>query len=196
MRPVDLAQRSGPGPGSGGGIALEDIRDLVEIPTPVWPWIAAGTAVAALLAWGGWVWWKRTRRGAMAEMGEAPDSLALRRIREAWEDVDHADVFVVKISGAVRHYLEDAFGWHAPEQTTEEFLEQLRQDPWMQAEVGPPLADFLGQCDRVKFAGEEPSLARRGQLYEAANRLVTALVDRQRQAQAEAEAATVGEGGR
>ena len=58
----------------------------------------------------------------------------------------------------LRHYIEDRFNLRAPEQTTEEFLTLLRQDPRFTYEQREMLRGFLNECDMIKFAKQETSL--------------------------------------
>ena len=52
----------------------------------------------------------------------------------------------------LRHYIEDRFGLRAPEQTTEEFLAELRQKHVFGERQKDLLRAFLEHCDLVKFA--------------------------------------------
>lgn len=66
---------------------------------------------------------------------------------------DEVDEFFVAISGIVRRYLEDRFQLHAPDLTTEEFLELSSTAGELSREHQSLLRDFLRQADLVKFAG-------------------------------------------
>lgn len=102
---------------------------------------------------------KRKRREAIEYVAaheaafDALDSL----IAEDLLSRDEIELFYVRVSGILRHYIENRFGIHAPEQTTEEFLAATR--------VGESLSDvhremldrFLTHCDLVKFAELTPA---------------------------------------
>ena len=62
------------------------------------------------------------------------------------------------LSIILRRYIEDRFQMRAPEQTTEEFLAVLRQDPEFTYEQREMLRAFLGECDMIKFAKGETSM--------------------------------------
>lgn len=62
------------------------------------------------------------------------------------------------LSDILRRYIEDRFDLRAPEQTTEEFLNILRQDPQFTYEQREMLRGFLNECDMIKFAKQETSL--------------------------------------
>jgi hypothetical protein len=67
------------------------------------------------------------------------------------------DDFFVEISDIVRRYLEGRFALHAPELTTEEFLEVAAGSPDLSADHRRFLQTFLGNADRVKFARFVPA---------------------------------------
>ncbi len=60
------------------------------------------------------------------------------------------------MSGVLRRYLEDRFGLHAPERTTEEFLRELEFGDALARGHRAELRRFLMQCDLVKFARHQP----------------------------------------
>lgn len=69
---------------------------------------------------------------------------------------DEVSAFFVELSDIVRHYLEDRFDLHAPELTTEEFLEVAATSPDLTSEHKSFLQEFLRQADQVKFARHIP----------------------------------------
>ena len=140
-----------------------------------WPaarWIAAGIAIGALLA----LVFARWLRGALARRALAPKGpppppwdIALAELATLAaspallpdaEPASRAALFA-KTSDVVRRYLGDRYGFEALgfdglETTTDEMLALLRRvDP----PVGelPLVAQFLSDCDLVKFARVEPS---------------------------------------
>ncbi len=141
--------------------------DAVEPPAPPFaprfnpvPWLIGAGALAVLLL-GIWWWRRRPRRARTAapEIPLPPHVKALRalaRLRSANRSTpEEVDAFYVEVSRILRAYLEDRFGLHAPERTTEEFLAELNQhgnqSPLDGRQRGA-LAGFLRQCDLVKFA--------------------------------------------
>jgi len=148
-------------------VAELDIRDdaaPVEIPRPPLPWgWLGGGAGAALLAAAGVVWWLRRRRpSAAAAAAREPAHLAAFRALEALVAEDlvgqgRVKAFYQGVSGILRTYIENRFGLHAPEQTTEEFLLAIRSGSALPAEYRPLLEEFLAHCDMVKFAELQPT---------------------------------------
>ena len=64
--------------------------------------------------------------------------------------------FYQRISGILRRYIENRFGLHAPEQTTEEFLAGLEIARDFPGKYNSLLTVFLTHCDLVKFAEHQP----------------------------------------
>ena len=64
--------------------------------------------------------------------------------------------FYEKLSFCLRQYIENRFQLRAPEQTTEEFLEELKKSDVLKTEYKQELKRFLEHCDLVKFAKYRP----------------------------------------
>jgi hypothetical protein len=64
--------------------------------------------------------------------------------------------FYLRLTGIVRQYVEDTTGIHAPEQTTEEFLRDVRLREAFPQERAVRFAEFLEAADLVKYAGQQP----------------------------------------
>ena len=145
-------------------LVIEDIEGVVEMPEAGSPVVALGACgvlgVAAVPA--GWLL-LRSRRAtagrahlqtgaracllAPAGPGGLETSSRQGRIKEFYE----------RISGILRHYIEDRFDLHAPERTTEEFLGELRFAEVLAPSDKQVLEEFLTHCDLVKFAKHEPT---------------------------------------
>ena len=65
--------------------------------------------------------------------------------------------FYQRISDILRQYIENRFGLHAPEQTTEEFLGTLAVTRTLSPPQKQLLKEFLKHCDLVKFAEHQPT---------------------------------------
>ena len=83
-----------------------------------------------------------------------------------------APLFCIAVSDALRVYLEERFNFRAPERTTEEFLLDLKATTLLATEQKQSLAEFLEECDLVKFARFEPTEDELRRLHDAALRLV------------------------
>jgi hypothetical protein len=64
--------------------------------------------------------------------------------------------FYVRLTGIVRVYIEGTTGLRAPEQTTEEFLREMRTRATFSAVRSIQLQEFLEAADMVKYAGQQP----------------------------------------
>lgn len=155
---------------------IHDIRPLAEAPFSLaWLWwclLAAG--LLSLFYWG-FLYWKkqpkkRTKQPTVRP--EPPHERARRLLENALAHLHNPERFCVMVSDAIRHYLEDQFRLHAPERTTEEFLEELQESRHLSKDQKRLLADFLAECDLVKFAKSEPEAYELKKLREAALRLV------------------------
>ncbi len=65
--------------------------------------------------------------------------------------------FYVELTHVVRRYIERRHGIRAPEQTTEEFLQEAARSGSFTPETLARLRDFLSSADLVKFAGVDAS---------------------------------------
>jgi hypothetical protein len=65
--------------------------------------------------------------------------------------------FYLRLTGIVRQYVEDTTGLRAPEQTTEEFLRDMRSRAVFPLERSARLAEFLEAADLIKYAGQQPN---------------------------------------
>lgn len=150
-------------------LAIEDIVPPMEMPAPpmqaAWPWLSGGGAVLCLL---GFVVWRarRKRLSAQAPPPLPADEIAYRElealIAEDLVGKGEIKLFYTRVSDILRRYIENRFGLHAPERTTEEFLYELRAcAPFgvaaeLEVRLKAMLKEFLTHCDLVKFAEHRP----------------------------------------
>jgi len=151
---------------------IQPIRPPVFIPSGWgWLWVLLLLLVLGALAW--W-WWKRRRKKTLeAPVAQIPPEIRAReKLRRALTLMDQPKPFVTFVSDAARVYLEERFDLRAPERATEEFLSELQASYKLSGPHKTLLADFLRQCDMVKFARYEPGRSELQALYDAALRLV------------------------
>ena len=156
---------------------IHDIGSLIEIPsswTWLW-WLLLAILTVAALYWAFLYWKKRN-----AKKGEEPSvpkepahERARRQLEAALKFLHDPDRFCVLVSDAIRIYLEERFDFRAPERTTEEFLDEIQESQHLQEEQKQSLANFLMECDMVKFAKSEPEAFELKRLYESALQLVS-----------------------
>jgi hypothetical protein len=140
---------------------LHDITSIEEVPPgppgPRWQLWALGFGGAILVGGLALAGWGLARRRARAATTMPPEQWALAELThlETLElpAAGQFERYHTSLSDVMRRYLELRFGFHAPEQTTAEFLESARQSPQLTAEQQAMLRGFLERCDVVKFAG-------------------------------------------
>jgi len=153
---------------------LRGIKPPVEIPNPwIWAmWIAAGLILAAAVIW--WIRYLRKREAESAFVAPVPAHIRARqKLEEALQWIEEPKPFCTLVSDTIRGYLEERFNFRAPERTTEEFLNELRETDLLMPDQKDSLGDFLQQCDLVKFARYEPTVVELRALHESAVRLVS-----------------------
>jgi hypothetical protein len=164
----------GAAPGQGGSTNA-DIRDIHGL-VPLTYWERHGTqiiagSVAAIVAVAivAWLLLRKKPRPPLTPIERARLELAAARALLA---TGQDQAFAISVSGAVRHYLENAYQMPAPERTTEEFLQEAARHDWLRGELTVLLRRFLELCDLAKFAGQQYGPAEREQLHAAASEFV------------------------
>jgi hypothetical protein len=119
------------------------------------PWLMVLLVLIVASAW--WLWQQHRQPSTRVNPADA----ALNRIntlrRKGAPNANTMDAYFVAMTDIVRRYVEDRFGLHAPELTTEEFLESLVRSPDLSEEHQRFLREFLSGADQVKFARHVPS---------------------------------------
>jgi hypothetical protein len=140
---------------------IADIEDVVEMPTHYLPWIIS-VIVAAAIGLGIWIGLRlRPKKAAVIQKVYRPaHEIAFEMLKKLSEEklVEQGlfKEFYEKLSSCLRQYIENRFRLRAPEQTTEEFLEELRKSDFLKPEYKQELKRFLEHCDLVKFAKYRP----------------------------------------
>src|SRR5262245_8892956 len=163
-------------PGATSGATNVDIRGIkgpVYIPSSYawigWSLLAVALAVAA------WYAWRKLRRRATTPKPAAvvpPHRRAKDRLRNVNELLSDPYAYCSLVSDVVRSYLEERFDLHAPDRTTEEFLEEMRSTSILHPDHKALLEEFLSRCDLVKFARFEPTQDELKSLLDAALRFI------------------------
>jgi len=122
-------------------------------------WMAAAGA-AGVLAVLGFMLLRRRKRRPVEPRRQTPEEIAHAALaRLLAEDLPARGLvkeFYLRLTGIVRQYVEDTTGIRAPEQTTEEFLRDIRSRAVFPPDRSVRLADFLESADLVKYAGQMP----------------------------------------
>lgn len=164
--------------GSNTPSALADDIRAIKAPVAVpdvwfWIWLASGLVLALALGWWAWRRWRRRATAVVVpEMRIPPHEKARVKLQEALALLDQPRPFSILVSDTIRVYLEERFRLHAPERTTEEFLEELQSSPLLTFDQKQTLGQFLSGCDLVKFAQYEPARSELQSIHSSALRLV------------------------
>jgi Domain of unknown function (DUF4381) len=161
--------------GSALAESAEDIRDIrgpKSVPGSwVLPAVLAGAVVVALCAYA--VWRRRHRGERRRDLTISERALeSLEKARPLMRPAT-AREFGIAASEVIRNYIEKRFDVVATQRTTEEFLQALLQNSnEALARHRALLAEFLQQCDFVKFAGASLGVADMESLLQSARGFV------------------------
>lgn len=152
---------------------LRAVKPFVKVPSE-WGWLWWILLALALAAAAYWAWHRRRKPPAAVPLAPPtpPHVLARQRLQAALSVIHDPREFCIRVSDALRAYLEDRFQFHAPDRTTEEFMTELHGTHLLTFDQRDSLAAFLQSCDLVKFARHEPTEAALRDLYDCALRLV------------------------
>lgn len=162
--------------GAALGKAEEDIRDIrgpKAVPAGSWlVYAAVGALVVALCV--AYVLWRRRHSEAPPRILTLSEQ-TLERLEGTRTLMQPATAreFGIAASEVIRNYIEKRFSVIATQRTTEEFLQTLLQSSnEALARHRPLLAQFLQQCDFVKFAGTSLAVTDMEALFQSARGFV------------------------
>jgi len=122
-----------------------------------WVW---GLLLAIALLFTAFRFFRRRESWVATERKRSPEEIAREALAALLaEDLPGQGLFkdfYVRLTGIVRVYIEETTGLRAPEQTTEEFLREMRTRATFSAERSIQLQEFLEAADMVKYAGQQP----------------------------------------
>ncbi len=158
------------------------VEDLTLLAVPPW-WqspLAIAAMLALLIAFGVLVRWlilKIARRTSAAPLAvPVPDRHAefLARLAKLRADRATFTAYALAIAGSelLRDYVEWRYRLQIRYQTTREFLDTAAASQSLQPESRSRLGEFLGFCDRVKFARAQASDAEGDGLLDAAEAFI------------------------
>ena len=162
--------------GSTAAGAASDIRDIRGPKAVPGSWIVSAVLLGVLLIALGvtYVSWRRRHsRGRRRNLTLAEQTLERLDGTKPLMQPATAREFGIAASEVIRHYIEKRFEVIATQRTTEEFLQMLLQSPNAAlARHRSLLADFLQQCDFVKFAGASLAITDMEALFRSARGFV------------------------
>jgi hypothetical protein len=128
--------------------------------------VAAGVVALLAIVVVAAIRWRRRR--PIAARRQSPEEIAQAALAQLLaEDLPGRGLikeFYLRLTGIIRRYVEATTGIRAPEQTTEEFLRDMRARAVFPPDRSARLAEFLEAADLVKYAGQQPQ---GGQIDEA-----------------------------
>ena len=162
-----------------GGAALaeaaDDIRDIrgPKAVSGSWvvPAVIAGAAVVMICAYA--IWRRRHRGTRLRNLTLSEQTLERLEDTRSLMLPATAREFGIAASEVIRNYIEKRFAAIATQRTTEEFLQTLLQSSNEELlRHRTLLAEFLQQCDFVKFAGASLAVKDMESLYLSARSFV------------------------
>jgi hypothetical protein len=123
-------------------------------------WLFAAGLAVVLAVSAGIVVFRRRNRRPIEIRRQSPEEIAQAALAllltENLPGRGLVKEFYLRLTAIVRKYVEDTTGIRAPEQTTEEFLRDMRSHEAFPMERSVRLAEFLEAADLVKYAGQQP----------------------------------------
>jgi len=132
-------------------------KQIIQTHSLPWFWILITSALFVIL-------WKRNSlltKFSKQEKAETitPQERALKALQQLQvknlPTQQLFDLFYVQLTAIVRYYIEEQYKIHAPEYTTEEFLQIVTETPEFHKNTNKLLRDFLNEADLVKFAQQQ-----------------------------------------
>jgi len=140
-------------------LAIADIKPVQKLPgrIPRWLWVVVGAACVAFLVGLITSKWMKRKKLPPPTPPPVPAHIKAFRALESLKskgllEQDLCDPFYTELSLILREYLEGRFQLNAPEETTEEIVEELSKSPELSGAQRNILQEFLRQADFVKFA--------------------------------------------
>ena len=158
---------------------VRDLHDLARWPDRFPRWLLALLIAAVVVGLGAWLLrlYLAHARAVAAQAPQIPPHeialLALQMLLEKrWIEEENFRPFYWELTDILRYYVENRFGLHAPERTTEEFLTEAMQSKSLKEDIQQLLFSILEYADAVKFARLRPQQADMRTAFAATKKLV------------------------
>ena len=160
---------------------IHDIKGQMRYPLTfreMLPWIAGLWLLATLVILAVCLMQLRRRRKAGADKPKDPAYIVALRELDKWRGdrfwaPDKQKSYYSGITDALKNYIEDRFGVDAPEMTTAELFDALKQAEDLPAELREELRELFECADFVKFAKHTASQEENARALPTAVRFVT-----------------------
>jgi len=142
---------------------LADIKPVQKLPgrIPRWIWVVLGSAAIAFFV--GLITsrlWKNRAALIPSAPPIPPHVIALKALQSLMNkgllEQNECKPFYTELSLILRTYLEGRFSLNAPDETTEEIVDELSRSPELNGGQRNILQEFMRQADMVKFAKGHP----------------------------------------
>ena len=159
-------------------LRIAEIMPPVAFPRPPHRWLYGLIAGGVLCGGGlfGYLQWRKRRTSPETVVGPPAHDVAFAQLEDLIQaqliEKGEVKLFYLRLSNTLRHYIEDRFALRAPELTTEEFLEDLRDSDVLVQSHKDLLKEFLQHCDLVKFAEHMPATSEIQQAFDACKRFI------------------------
>lgn len=151
---------------------LRDVRPPIEVSEFPWLWVIVALVIVAVLIKLTIDWKNRPKaiifKDPWIVAGERLDALQKQSLASKGE----FKAFFTELSTIIRNYLEQRFNIRAPEMTTQEFLESMKNSTVLLEQHKEILKELLQTADMVKFARHQPDAERSVLCFDLARRLV------------------------
>lgn len=142
-------------------LVIKDIEGPKGFPQEDMPvYVYAVTALILGCVTAGLLFYRKFRKRKRQEIQMPPFQKALLRLKElgakGYIEQEQYEEFYYGITWIIRAFISDQFDIHAPESTTEEFLEDMEKSNGFPAKYKPKLREYLDHCDMVKYARYAP----------------------------------------
>ncbi len=142
---------------------IADIKPMHKLPGRIPPWLWVSLLVAGVAFLVGLVsskLWKHRKVILPSTPPIPPYVLAFQALEKlkgkGLLEKDECKPFYTELSLILRTYLEGRFNLNAPDETTEEIVEEMSTSPELGGSQRNILQDFMRQADMVKFAKGHP----------------------------------------
>jgi len=138
---------------------IADIKPVQKLPArmPRWLWVVlASAAIAFLVGLATAKLWKKRAVLLPSVPPVPPHIIAMNALQSLLNkgllEQDECKPFYTELSLILRTYLEGRFQLNAPDETTEEIVEEMSRSPELNGAQRNILQEFMRQADMVKFA--------------------------------------------
>ncbi|HBG60302.1 MAG: hypothetical protein A2Y03_02335 [Omnitrophica WOR_2 bacterium GWF2_38_59] len=158
---------------------IRDVKPPVNFPHSIGAaWILAAVILGILILI--YIHYFRRRQGQVVATEPAviksPWEIAYQQLdilyKAGYLEKGLYNIYFSELSDIVRQYFEGEFNIKAPEMTTEEFLNYLRNSDELDGAKKNMLKDFLFSCDMVKFAKYTPDIGEAQKCFTSAKDLI------------------------